>query len=353
MNADGPSITIHAGPRGIRIDQHRPSVTMLLRGMPAATALARIPTLLPICGGAQTLAARRAIEAARGEQPDQAAEAQRESTLWREQAHAATWRMAIDWPDVLGEPRELERMRQILNAGKGPDAASSIERALPGLERVNDTGELLGWIAGTDCAAARFLRRALSLEEAPEAPDGTTQCVTGDTLVERARTAFASPGFDALAPGHDAVEVGPAAMVRDPLIAALQSVQGLSAVSRRLLAQILDSRFIARRLRAATPGDHAMVESWQLAAGTGMGRAQTARGPVFHRVSLDPRDGGRVTDWRSLAPTDWHFSPRGPLARSFSGAPVGLPRLRFAVASFDPCAPCTVVSSNGRGEGDA
>lgn len=353
MNSLDPFITIHAGPTGVRIDQNRPSVTSLLRGMPAAAALARIPSLLPICGAAQALAARRAIEAARGEQPGETMEAEREASLWREQAHAATWRVTIDWPDVLGESRDLERMRQMLTAGNGPDAAAVLEAALPALQQVEDIAELLDWVARSQCGAARFLRRAMEQENDPERPAGTAHCAAGDALVERARTVFDNPGFDPLTPGDEAVEVGPAAMVRDPLIPALQSVSGLNPTTRRLLAQVLDSRCIARELRAIPGSGRATVESWPLAAGSGMGRAQTARGPVFHRVSLDPRDGETVTDWRVLAPTDWHFSPRGPLAHSVEDVAVGLPWLRFAVTGFDPCAPWEVVASAGRGERDA
>lgn len=354
MNPVGPSITIHAGPDGIRIDQRRPPVASLLTGTPASTALARISSLLPICGGAQTLAARRAIEAARNERPEGEAEAQRESSLWREQAHAAAWRLAIDWPDLLGEPRNLEGMRRFLSAGSGPEAARALERYLPGLGEVSDPPGLLDWVARTDCCAARLLRQVLALGEVEVDAGGDAHRMTGDALAEQARSVFDAPAFDALAPGDVAVEVGPAAMARDPLIPALDAVPGLTVVAHRLLAQVLDTHVIAGALREpaqAMAGQQ--QESWTLAAGKGMGRAQTARGPVFHRVSLDPRDGETVTDWRVLAPTDWHFSPCGPLARSAAAGPQELPWLRFLVAGFDPCAPWTMVTAPVEDASDA
>ena len=353
MNPVGPSITIHTGPDGIRIDQRRPQVAPLLTGMPAATALARISSLLPICGGAQTLAARRAIEAARDESPGPEAEARREASLWREQAHAAAWRLAIDWPDLLGEPRNLEGMRQLLNAGNGPDAARALEQYLPGLGEVAGPTDLLDWLGRTECAAARLMRQVIALDGDPTDADGDSHHMTGERLVERARAVFDDPAFDALVPGDEPVEVGPAAMARDPLIPALDAVPGLTAVARRLLAQVVDTLVIARALLAPEEAMAGHPESWTLAAGKGMGRAQTARGPVFHRVCLDPRDGETVTDWRVLAPTDWHFSPRGPLARCAAGRPQELPRLRFLVAGFDPCAPWTMVTSTGKDGTDA
>jgi hypothetical protein len=353
MNPDVPFITIHAGPDGIRIDQRRPQVTSLLTGMSAATALARISSLLPICGGAQTLAARRAIEAARNDPPGREAETQREASLWREQAHAAAWRLAIDWPDLLGEPRDLAGMRQILNAGGGADVARALERYLPGLGEVAEPEGLLDWAARTDCPAARLLRQALAQSEVRDDDGGDTHRMSGDALVERARAVFDAPTFDALAPGDEAVEVGPAAMARDPLIPALDAVPGMTAVARRLFAQVLDTHIIASRLRAPLQEAAGQPQRWTLADGKGMGRAQTARGPVFHRVSLDPHDGETVTDWRVLAPTDWHFSPRGPLARSAGEGPQEEPWLRLLIAGFDPCAPWTIMTGAGEGGSDA
>jgi hypothetical protein len=353
MNPDGPSITIHTGPDGIRIDQRRPQVAALLTGMSASTALARIASLLPICGGAQTLAARRAIEAAHNEPLGQEAETQREASLWREQAHAAAWRLAIDWPDFLGEPRDLAGMRQLLNAGNGPDAARALEQYLPGLDEISGPEELLDWAARTDCPAARLLRQAMALDEVGIDAGGDSHRMAGDALVERARAAFDDPAFDALIPGGEAVEVGPAAMARNPLIPALDAVPGLTAVARRLFAQVLDSHVIAMNLHAPLQETGGKPESWTLAAGRGMGRAQTARGPVFHRVSLDPSDGETVTDWRVLAPTDWHFSPCGPLVRSAAAGPREQPWLRFLVAGFDPCAPWTMVTPAGEVESGA
>ena len=95
-------IDIRPGESGLDIVQHRPTVTGLLTGMPLAEALERIPTLLPICGNAQGIAAERAAAAARGEaEPDSDGHRQR---LNREQALAAAWRLTIDWPRLWGQP---------------------------------------------------------------------------------------------------------------------------------------------------------------------------------------------------------------------------------------------------------
>ena len=68
----------------------------------------------------------------------------------------------------------------------------------------------------------------------------------------------------------------------------------------------------------------------------GTGCAVTARGPVFHRVDL--AGDGSVARWRALAPTDWHFAPRGPLA-ALLGPGYSDRDIDLLVAGFDPCVP--------------
>ena len=74
-----------------------------------------------------------------------------------------------------------------------------------------------------------------------------------------------------------------------------------------------------------------------MSEGIGLGRAVTARGPVFHRVALDAE--GHVEDWRVLAPTDWHFAPGGALEIEANRRPLTADQLRLLVLGFDPCAP--------------
>ena len=60
----GPRIEIHLGAGGVDIHQQRPAIARALVGLPVSVALQRIPGLLPICGGAQAVAAARAVAAA-------------------------------------------------------------------------------------------------------------------------------------------------------------------------------------------------------------------------------------------------------------------------------------------------
>ncbi|MEE4191435.1 MAG: hypothetical protein V2I66_07640, partial [Halieaceae bacterium] len=153
-----------------------------------------------------------------------------------------------------------------------------------------------------------------------------------------AQSALDATDFNPLEPAGAGIEVGPLAMQRHPMIVELTTDARYGALSRRLLAQLLDTLVIARNLRGE-PSTHS-VSDWTLAKGLGLGCAVTARGPVFHRVMLD--NGGRVHQWRVLAPTDWHFAPGGPLEQEAGRLALDDEPLRLLVLGLDPCAPWTL-----------
>jgi hypothetical protein len=331
----------------VRVDQQRPAVASLLVGLDAAEALRRIPALLPVCGRAQSLAARRALAAARGEARAREDDV-RVDELWQEQARAAAWRLAIDWPDLLGEERDLAALRRVMQAGTAGDAAARLAEFLPGIEGIDSMADLLHWMATADCSAARTLRHADAVEEGATG-GGAVSLLRGEALLRQALTVFATPGFDPLDPAGVAVEVGPLAMARDPLVAALPAVQGVGRSTRRLLAQVLDTRAVTRAL-AQAPEFAAAGDSLTVAPGLGVGSALTTRGPVFHRVALAPEGGNTVGEWRVLAPTDWHFARRGPLAAATAGSTPEATPLRLLVASLDPCVAWSVMAPAGAGD---
>jgi coenzyme F420-reducing hydrogenase alpha subunit len=306
-----------------------------LAGLPVDRALSLIPNLLPICGLAQSVAGSRAVEAACGEAPDDAVEADREHRLWREQALSAAWRLAVDWPDLLGKPRALVWLKALRHSENNADCADVLESALPGLEAVWSVDDLARWANSEDNHAAGIV--LASLEHAR--PVHTTgKRLAGDALANTARASLGIDDFDALSPGGEAVEVGPLAMERDPLIAR-HADQLAATTAGRLQALVLDTRQIIRSLRDENNPAVEKNQAWQENAGAGTGRAITARGPVFHRVELDERN--RVLQWRAVAPTDWHFAPAGPVARVL-GESTADQAARLAIAGFDPCAPWTL-----------
>jgi Ni,Fe-hydrogenase I large subunit len=64
----------------------------------------------------------------------------------------------------------------------------------------------------------------------------------------------------------------------------------------------------------------------------------------MHEVELD---GGRIADYKIVAPTEWNFHPKGALATYLLGQPGGdrgklERRIAHLVAELDPCVPWTL-----------
>jgi hypothetical protein len=347
---NGPCIEIHLTPGGVDIHQQRPAITRALVGLPATVALQRIPSLLPICGNAQAIAAARAVAAAKGNaqhpQPDL------DASLRQEQALACGWRLCVDWPDLLGETRQMTALKQLYQAQDDKQRATALGQMITGMDTVRSLEALLAWVEDSDCLAARVIRHTAEATGANARIQEALPLLDESGLRSRACAALAAEPFDPLDPAGGPLEMGPLAMGRDPLVMALQDSMG-STVLSRLLAQLLDTRFIARAL-LATPSEQqpagapASARSLPRTGDTnsGMGWAVTARGPVFHQVQLaDGADtaADTVVDWRVLAPTDWHFGRHGPVKRELSLLEASTRgQVALVVASYDPCAPWTL-----------
>ncbi len=338
MGTATPEIRISQSGDGITIEQHRPTVTGMLAGMGLEEAVLRIPLLLPICGNAQSIAAQRAAAGALGEPEPYAAEHTRQ--LWREQALAAAWRLAIDWPKLIDKPHEIALLKAAQGAVDPASLATQLLDLIPGLIGAETGEDIENWMKKSRCTAAQVVRHARLIEVGLEVDD-SPHLAAADHLHGLALAALTENPFNPLEPGGaGGLEVGPLAMGRHPFIPDLLHSERFGALSRRLVAQLVDTLVIAGHLldeKSTYP-----LSAWPLGGNEGLGRAMTARGPVFHRVAVG--DGEVVKDWRVLAPTDWHFAPDGPLMREANRLKLNDDQLRFLVAGFDPCAPWTVDS---------
>ncbi|MBP6725536.1 MAG: hypothetical protein KA137_11880, partial [Halioglobus sp.] len=318
-----PRIDIHLGGGGVEIRQQRPAIARALLGLPVEAALTRIPTLLPICGAAQAVAAASAVSAARGQAPDEELQRHRDRDLWREQALASAWRLTVDWPALLGEARRMEALKQVYQAAGERECSATLGQLVPGLDALDSLADLQQWLRDSDSLAARVIRLARENEDIDSAPQPPATLLDTASWYRVACAALACEPFDALDPAGSPLEVGPLAMARDTLAGELRATMGSTVVSR-LLAQLLDMRAIFRALdgRTASLNGPAWIQASarSLPANGGVGCAVTARGPVFHRVVLGPT-ADIVVDWRVLAPTDWHFGPRGPVAGKLATLP--------------------------------
>ena len=361
----GPSIRIVMTPGDApRIEQRRPRAVRALIGRPAMEALAAVPLLLPICGEAQRVAAMRAIEAARGEPASAEVERWRDVGLLAERAVSIAWRLAVDWPglvgaapDILSIKRVRESARPIAEAARAAatalpqepspgaidealDATADRLRGLAAAATGEDLDRLLKRVSDDPSPMAEVLRRAAAAPLGLGQHDGHR--LGPEALAEIAAEALAHPDFDPEAPGAAAIEVGPLAAVGDPVVAEAERRLGAGVLARLLAGaraasqwrhasrQVLEGYAPAPRPPVAVPD------------GAGIGVAMTARGPVLHRITLaEPA----IADWRVMAPTDWHFATNGPVSRMLQASSTVDPNqsdAALAAASFDPCARCVV-----------
>jgi hypothetical protein len=251
--------------------------------------------------------------------------------------------MAVDWPDYLGEPRDLATLARLRNTPDASQAGQMLGTFLPEFDPTTGLSGMLEWAAAGQCTAARLVDTSVTRCSVAEQEPDIRLCA-GEALESAALSAFDAEPFDPLNPRNSsALEVGPLALAHPSL--ARSSGHALSSVgpiSRRLLAMVADAWALSRGLPLGADASGAgHTVGRHLGSRTGLGSAQTARGPVFHRVRIGKDD--RVQDWRVLAPTDWHFAPNGPVMAAAKALDPNHEALALLVLSYDPCAPWRLV----------
>ncbi|TBW10762.1 hydrogenase [Azotobacter chroococcum subsp. isscasi] len=316
--------------RAVDTQLQRPvaQLSRLLVGQSAEAALARLPLLFSLCAAAQQVAALRALERAVGWPADPEVERGRSRLAELELIRESLLRLVQVW-DL---PLPLERLKALLAlcrqaAGRLQPLVALRAAPLPADPQLEETLAALAaaWAhlelpTSTDWLGPRLnpwqavaLGAALPERFAPaDLPALLAQLRTGDARAEIA----GAPRI-----------TGPAAMVGRQATAAEQIEQHVGALLRRAV-QAVDSL-------QQPPLPPAVAE---LAAGEGVGLAQTARGALLHRVCLDE---GTVGAWQLLAPTDWNFHADGPLRRRLCGVRVAEgdceALLHELILALDPC----------------
>jgi hypothetical protein len=125
-----------------------------------------------------------------------------------------------------------------------------------------------------------------------------------------------------------------------PLVRELHGEHGFG-LSTQLAARLLEVPTLLGDIReqilALAPEE--VPAQRAISTGRALGSVDTARGRLFHWVEV--RD-GRIARYRTLAPTEWNFHPRGPLAQGLAGAPakdLAITRraVDLLVTAIDPC----------------
>lgn len=363
---------------GVDVGGERPvRAAGVLEGRPVESALASLPLLYRLCGTAQSVAGLRAVEAAFGCGPGPAGRAARSLLVTLEAFEQTLWRILLDWPPNVGvraDPGALKQFRKRLHGMQRGVFADSTWARIGGATSSSNSGELLAAVAAIagDVDAVLFggdrsgdvLQSRRAFEEWLRAGRSTTAAVLGWVTSNRLH-AFGGAGIrpesefdaDAIAarmdrddawefcslPDSDGQVPQTGALARwtqAPLLRELRAEHGcglLTQLAARLFEVVAFVDALRDAVLALRPEAPARVPP--LTDGRGIGCVDTARGRLFHRV--DMRD-GRVARYRTLAPTEWNFHPRGPLARGLVGAPAGdVATTRRAIAllvnAVDPC----------------
>lgn len=279
----------------------RPTAADAMRGRTADEARRLLPLLYSICGAAQGAAARLAVAAARGEVAAAAVDAEVLAEAQREHL----WRLLLDWPALLGLPREEALLAEALRRLKD----GSFERWREGALRAA--------LAGVDATLDAFGAEAMPARLLP--------------VLTATQTRAAWPRLDAG-------------------FAAAPQWQGLPAETGALARQgggetSLSARVRARIAEVFAPSGLGRADAVCVAPGVGRAVVETARGMLMHEVALD---GDRVVAYAIVAPTEWNFHPDGGLAAMLAGlAPASAADLRAAaeraVLALDPCVRCEIA----------
>ncbi len=342
----------------VDIQSSRPlKVVSVLEGKRVGEVLELLPRLFNVCATAQGVAATRACQRAMGRKPVVAVEAAREMLLLIEAAREHLWRIALNWPMLLGETGQsqwaasLSTMladTQMALFGKSHafslDATVEVDHQLlktqlshlkfilaseiygcPSGEWLNglDMATWRDWARNGDTPASRLVNwvRHSDLQRS-----GSTTALFLPALSEmelhEKLSGDAADRFVAR-PDWNGKCLETTSLVRQAeqtLIKALISEQGYG-IETRLAAKLVELATIQIRLLEKTESLNAIEEDTSenpLPKGEGIGQVEAARGRLAHWVRIDD---DIVKAYRILAPTEWNFHPDGVVARSLQSLP--------------------------------
>lgn len=336
-----------------RIASSRPQVAQrLMAGRSPTEAAGLAGTIFTLCGKAQRIAAEAACAAALGETPDAQTVLARQRKVLAEMAQEHAWRLLLDWPARQGMAADPARLLVMRRAGEDAEAfADRLESVLAGpllgepaplwLARFESPDPLAAfdaWARARACSTAILFDDLgrdgdLGISRVPLLP--TVDRLEGEDARRLAHAALDTPEFCARPEWAGApAETGAIARCRALEPVAAWIVARGRGVGARMLARLLELARLPGRLRRSGAE---VARAWTLDAGTGIAGVETSRGLLLHIVRLD---GGKVGQYRIIAPTEWNFHPAGPLAEALAGLPAqgDLDAAASRVAlSLDPC----------------
>jgi coenzyme F420-reducing hydrogenase alpha subunit len=322
----------------VRITPRRlPPIEVLVAGRPAAEMLELVPRLFTLCAVAHGVAAQTAVDAAQGTDVPQEIRRRRAAAVLGERL-VEELRGVVTGSRLLEQESVAAAMRDLMRASATFVSAAnfSVPERLNAIDLIERSLDQISVAAREnpvdDSAAIGF------------GPSGTA-CLTADNdrdiiarLVREGAGYASAPDLDGTVP-----ETGPWARSR---ASDARPADRPETAAARLQARLDEIVRMPPMLCGLTIGGgdssfaDAAVTGYCLGEGSGAAAVETARGRLYHHVELDTK--GSVRRFRYLAPTEWNFHPRGPLARMLSGAAIDLDRggpdgVERLIAAFDPC----------------
>ena len=365
--ADGRIASVAIAPRPLA------PIGRLARGKDPAHAISILPRLFSLCGTAHAVAVMTASEAARGEIAPPAERARRaEAVLAERLVELLRGTITRLEPAQIGQfallARELNALARPFALASTADAdargvaAADIALRLDALgapsDDIDDPDAARRWLACGGALASLVARagEGVAAREATRAHAATADhgFLSADDDEAVARRLRAQGRDYSLLPDLDGRVPETGTLARHGRLARAGLEDELGVARTRLIARLIEIAAIPRALGAAR-GNHeerapdAILAGRNLDVATGASAVDCARGRLHYLVVLDT--GGRIERLDYVAPTEWNFHPRGPVARYLAGA--RLPRAGEArplfeelVAAFDPCVEFRVVIGN-------
>lgn len=352
----------NVGHVGIRSSRPR-LAQKLMAGTTPLLAAERAGLIFSLCGKAQRVAAEAACEAAQGMQPDVEQEKLREQCVLIELAQEHAGHLLLHWPQQAGQAADMASLLALRKAASNPPqfiqtlhrmlhevllgevAADWLARDLPAFDAWREQAATLparlfrdGWQTTTDHGISQApLLPPLQQLDAADCAALAFQALANEDFCGQPEWAGVPAETGAIS-----------RMQRHPVLAAWIAQRGRGA-GARLLARLLELAGLPQQL-ADDASSRAVVKSYPLAENVGMSAIETSRGLLIHVVRLA---GGKVVDYRIVAPTEWNFHPAGALVEALTQAMVVLAPYEAAASraeaicqSLDPCVSFAVEVSH-------
>ncbi|MBV8048075.1 MAG: hypothetical protein JO171_13025 [Paludibacterium sp.] len=307
--------------QGFRVQWRRLAAEQLFIGLGPAQVYPLVPQLFSLCGHAQALAARLALEAAAGF--PRPASVEDIDILTLEAVRDTLRKVLLDWSLAFdGTPAPQAQLAQWRDAQTLPAMAALAEERVFGMAPATwlslGLNGWLDWLGAPHSGVARWLNSLRAAE---------TGCLLLPVLDAANLAQLSATWFDAPLPEWRGMpcEVGALSREAETLAPLLYGGQLARA---RLLARLLQ---LARWLNGA----RLSVETCGCGEGA-LARVDTARGPLLHYAALD--GAGRIAHYRIQPPTAWHCHPHGVIVNTLNArrdAPEA--EWRRQVALIDPC----------------